>query len=175
MNLSNISLQEDFSSHKDSPSSIYSTSSEHPTYTSNTAYVQKSNTNNSLFLPQSDLRVIKIFQIYYLSSSLLACCLRESVERGHCTNCIHCMHRKRPFFIYSRTTISPLYPDAAICCSYFINVLLGNIGLKAAKLCSINCNKWKASGYIYRFTLHCCSSGTDSERKNYPSLLRYSY
>jgi len=34
-------------------------------------------------------------------------------------------------------------PDTVICCSYFINVLLTIIGLKAAKLHIINCNKWR--------------------------------
>lgn len=37
-----------------------------------------------------------------------------------------------------------LSPDAAICWSYFINVLLTIIGLKAAKLHIMNCNKLRA-------------------------------
>lgn len=142
----------------------------HTTYTSSTAYLPNSNTNISLFLPQSDLSHNNISELLP-SSSLLACCLGEPVERGHCTNCTHCMYRKSRFFIYLRTTISLLSPDAVICCSYFINVVLGIIGLKAAKLHIINCNKWKASGYIYCSTLHCCSSGTDSEKKETSLLL----
>lgn len=77
----------------------------------------------------------------------------EPVERGHCTNCTQCMPRKSWFYIYLRTTVSLLSPDAVICCSYFINVLLTIIGLKAAKLHIINCNKWKAWGYIYCSTV----------------------
>lgn len=58
------------------------------------------------------------------------------------------------FYIYLRTTpFPPSSPDAVICCSYFINVLLTIIGLKAAEWHIINCNKWKPSGYIYCSTV----------------------
>lgn len=62
----------------------------------------------------------------------------------------HRMHRKYIYSIFTWKLLYPLLsPDAVICCSYFINVLLTIIGLKAAKLHIINCNKWKAWGYIY--------------------------
>lgn len=148
--MSNISFKKDFfSKFKDSSSTFIQPVVRTQIHLKHNQKYYK----QSLSLPQSDLLLIIIFQSYNPSSSSLACSLREPVERGHCTNCTRCVYRGSPFYIYLRTTISLLSPDAVICCSYFINVLLAIIGLKAAKLHIINCNKWKASGCIY------CSTG----------------
>lgn len=68
-----------------------------------------------------------------------------------CQLLIHSKYGRRQFYISFTTSISRLSPRAVICCSYFINVLLAVIGLKAAKQHIINCNKWKAAGWIYCF------------------------
>lgn len=74
----------------------------------------------------------------------------EPVERGHCTNC---MTGSLVLYLLESYPVSLSSPDAVFCCSYFINVLLTIIGMKDAKLHIINCNKWRASGYIYCSTV----------------------
>ncbi len=122
---------------------------------------------------RSDFWLIIIFQTYYHSSGSLSFSLRvspnircmpllrdhsvtltyvwEPAERGHCANTAW---TGRADSIFTWELLYPLLsPDAVICCSYFVNVLLTIIGLKAAKLHIINCNKWKAWGYIYCSTV----------------------
>lgn len=142
-------------------------------YIYSTGLTTQSTTIN-FHLSRSDLSLMIMFQAYYYycsssghlargdfsprhialhpchSEEITLTYVWEPVERGHCTNC---MTGSPVLYLLESYPVSLSSPDAVFCCSYFINVLLTIIGMKAAKLHIINCNKWRASGYIYCSTV----------------------